>query len=110
MPLRLYECVAGHSVEEIYASAYPKELDCPECGLAAYYRPSAPTFFMAGARAPIDTAEEAWGGTGLDTDGVNQTTYRSKKETIDFGQKRRPPTTKPQDAADRMLGITRRSA
>ena len=110
MPLRLYECVAGHSHETLYAGGYPKEVDCPTCGLAAHYRFSAPTFFMAGARAPIDTAEEAWGGTGIDTDGINQTTYRSSKETVDFGEARPPPTTRPSDPVDKMLGISRRSA
>ena len=108
MPLRLYECIGGHDTEALFDGAYPKDIDCPECGLMAHYRHSAPAFFVEGSRAPIDTAKEAWSGTALeDSDGINQTQYRSTKAQIDYGQRKPPPTTKPVDPVDRMLGIHR---
>jgi len=106
MPLRLYKCLQGHETEELYRSEYPQERSCTRCGGLARYRPSSPTFFMAGDRAPIDTAKEAWGGTALEgCDGKNQTLYESTSVQVDLGQHRPPPITKPVDPVDRMLGI-----
>ena len=108
MPLREFTCPAGHDTETLFDGGYPKEMDCPICGLLAHFHLSAPSFFIEGSRAKIDTAKEAWSGTALeDSDGINQTQYRSTKAQIDYGQRKPPPTTKPVDPVDRMLGIHR---
>lgn len=99
----------GHETEMIYANAnHPRDLECSECGLLAQYQFSSPTFFMAGDRAPIDTAAEAWSGTCLEgSDGINQSAYRSTKVQVDHGHHDTPPVTKPRDQIDQMLGVSR---